>query len=143
MQLNYIELTNSKNIGESSDIYFIDFQAGESLKIYSKFHYKIERSKIDEDIIEKYNGKKVFVSSKDVGVIMIRTYIDEKEKYQLQKYGKRCDTINFFYTDTNQSTQVIDTEYIEFEITDNSNLIDIYQCDIKLYFNTIDYNRFE
>lgn len=140
--VNNLTLQLKKNIDT------LDFEGGSTFKIYNIFKPTFERLelKIEEQKLD--NGSNLIVNSQDCQVLRTTFFVDETTKNLFKKYAKRAFHISSgspvgvtFYDKTTDTTYTA-TMPLDYEISNNKELINLYEIKIEIKYDLINFYHF-
>lgn len=141
--LNYLYFKANKSIG-SEFPYSVEYSPGEpttidSKKIYTKLNAFIRETSIDEQTND-IQGIQEVSNSRSQSVISLRFYLNENDKFFVQKYASRCisEAGEAYIVAAGQRYNAIERTLII--VNETSVGIDCYQVDVEIKYKKIDFN---
>lgn len=141
--LQRADITEVYRLRFTSNMYIdgdINFTDGNYFEIYTALVPFVDRSEMILAEGELGNSIKIPINTIDSEVYQLRFYLTETEKNRLKKYYKRCTCT--LYNDS-ISLNINAIENISIEITNNEELVNLYQADIMVKTNLINMYHFE
>jgi len=130
-QLVVLRLINTKNIGGL---------APQTNRFYTKLMPHFRESDIEQQTAD-LQGVDVVSNSRSQSIISVRFYMNEEDKFFVQKYAKRCiddaGSCRIRYTSRYGAI-----ESVGLNVNENPVGIDCYQVDVDLKYDNIDFNVF-
>jgi len=140
--LHELEFSSNKNIDEE-----IEFDEGETFKIYSIINPKFDRT----NYVEKKNdvdGIEILSKTTDFKTVIVKFFLTEQEYLNVKKYAKRCFYINEDGDSAgakltlSDNTTFTSLQNVDITIKKTDFYMNMYEVDITLFVDIIRFYHF-